>query len=429
MNISVSAAVFEHPEGLPLKAIMYNLKISTVIRKKMRLAGKYSMIKFRRDLSKPIIKFPRQVLVRSVMAGICASDIHQIDVDISYSASILARKDNPFPLGHEVTGIVEEVGSEVTGLKAGDRVCHSPVASCEAYGFEYCESCREGKPETCQAIAGIGDCSELEKQYGGRLHFGGFGSGAFSEYFVTYEDQLRKIPDEISNEVALIAEPLAVSIHAVKRRQPSDKDTVLVIGAGIIGLMIIRAIRGLGSKCRLIVLARYPFQEEAARRLGADEVISDHNKDLLYQKVADLAGGHLIKPALGKKILYGGSGPDIIFDSVGTDLTLDDALHLVKNNGTIVIVGMGFGITRKTDWVLGIYKQLDILGSMMHGIEDHNGKPLDTFELAFELMKENPTYFDDLVTHVFNIDQYKTAFSIASNKGKNGAIKVAFRFE
>ncbi|MFW9959281.1 MAG: alcohol dehydrogenase catalytic domain-containing protein, partial [Candidatus Odinarchaeota archaeon] len=172
MDISVPAPVFECPEGLPLKAIMYNLKISTIIRKKMRLAGKYSMIKFDTDFPKPSIKFPRQVLIKSIMAGICASDIHQIDVDISYSASILARKDNPFPLGHEVVGIVEEIGSEVTGLKVGDRVTHSPIASCEAYGFEYCRNCREGRPEVCQAIAGIGDGSELEDKYGGRFKFG-----------------------------------------------------------------------------------------------------------------------------------------------------------------------------------------------------------------------------------------------------------------
>lgn len=407
---------------------MYNLKISTAIRKKMMLAGKYSMIKFRSDWPEPTMKFPRQVKVQSTLAGICASDIHQINVDLSYSATILARKENPFPLGHEVVGIVEEVGPEVTGLKVGDRVCHSPVASCEAYGFEYCKSCREGRPETCQAIAGIGDDSELEKQYGGRLNFGGFGSGAFSEYFVTYERQLRKVPDEIPDDVAVLAEPLAVAIHAVKRRQPSDDDTVLVIGAGIIGLMVVKAIRGLGSKCRLIVLARYQFQADAAKRFGADEVILDAKKEVVYQSVADLTGAHLVKPAIGKKIVFGGSGPDIVIDSVGTDSTIDDSLHLVRNNGTIVIVGMGFGVTKKTDWVLGIYKELDILGSMMHGIENDSGRSIDTFELAFELMKENPSSFDGLVTHSYDIDQYKTAFSTSSSKGKNGAIKVAFRF-
>jgi threonine dehydrogenase-like Zn-dependent dehydrogenase len=411
-----------------MKAIMYNLKISTAIRKKMKLAGKYSMIKYRSDWPKPSIEFPRQVLVRPIIAGICASDIHQIDVDMSYSASILARKDNPFPLGHETVGVVEEVGSGVRGLKIGDRVTHSPVASCKAYGFEFCESCREARPETCRAIAGIGDGSNLEEEYGGRFKFGGFGSGGFSEHFITFEDQLRKVPDELSNDIALLAEPLAVAIHAVKRREPTDNDTVLVIGAGIIGLMIIKAIRGLGSKCRLIALVRYPFQGEVAKRFGADDIISESDKEMLYQKVADLTRGQLVKPALGKKILYG-RGPDIIFDSVGTDSTLDDAIHLVKNNGAVVIVGMGFGVTKKTDWALGMYKEVDILCSMMHGIEDDNGRSIDTFDLAFELMKNDPSSFTGLITHRFDIDQYKTAFSVASSKEKNRAIKVAFRFE
>ena len=411
-----------------MKAIMYDLKISKVVRKKMKLAGKYTMIKYREDWPKPSIKHPRQVLVRPVISGICASDIHQIRVNISYAASILARKENPFPLGHEVVGIVEEVGSEVEGLSIGDRVSHSPVVSCECYGFEHCDSCKAGRPETCQAIAGIGDDSALEEKYGGRLKFGGFGSGGFSEYFVTYAGQLQKVPDSVPDDVALLAEPLSVAIHAVKRKLPSDDDTVIVIGAGIIGLMIVRAIRGLGSKCRIIVLARYPFQVAAVKHLGADEVISEKKRDTLYQNVADTTDGHLLKPAIGKRILYGGSGPDIIYDSVASDSTLDDSLHLVKNNGTIVIVGMDFGVTKKTDWALAVYKQVDVLGSMMHGLEEHNGDSVDTFEIAFEMMKEEPTLLEGLVTHRYRIDEYKTAFSVASHKGKNSAIKVAFEF-
>ncbi len=411
-----------------MKAIMYDLRISKVIRKKMKLAGKYTMIKYRDDWPKPTIKHPRQVLVRPVIAGICASDIHQIQVNVSYSATILARKDNPFPLGHEVVGIVEEVGSEIKGLKVGDRVGHSPVVSCECYGFELCESCKAGRPETCQAIVGIGDDSHLEEQYGGRLKFGGFGSGAFSEYFVTYAGQLQKVPDGVPEEQALLAEPLAVAIHAVKRKQPSDDDTVVVIGAGIIGLMTVKAIRGLGSRCKIIVIARYPFQEAAALKLGADEVISEKETEALYQRVADSSGGHLLKPARGKRVLYGGIGPDIIFDTVGSDATLDDSLHLVRNNGTLVVVGMNFGITKKTDWILAVYKQINILGTMMHGLEDHDGELIDTLELAFEMIKENSVLLEGLVTHKYRIDDYKTAFDVASNKGRNCAIKVAFDF-
>jgi len=411
-----------------MKAIMYDLKISKVVRKKIKLAGKYTMIKFREDWPRPTIMHPRQVLVRPVMAGICASDIHQINVNVSYSATILARKDNPFPLGHEVVGIVEEVGSEVEDLKVGDRVGHSPVVSCECYGFELCASCQAGRPETCQAIVGIGDSSPLEESYGGRLKFGGFGSGAFSEHFVTYAGQLQKVPEGVPDEQGLLAEPLAVAIHAVNRKPPSDDDTVIVVGAGIIGLMTIRAIRGIESKCKIIVLARYPFQEAAAKKLGADEVIIERDTDVLYQRVADSTCGNLLKPARGNRVLYGGSGPDIIYDTVGSDMTLDDSLHLVRNNGTLVIVGMDFGTTKKTDWILAVYKQVNILGTMMHGLEDHDGRLVDTLEMALEMIKENPAILEGLVTHQYRIDEYKTAFDVAANKGRNSAIKVAFDF-
>lgn len=411
-----------------MKAIMYDLKKSKLIRKKMKLAGKYTMIKYREDWPKPTLKHPRQVLVRPIISGICASDINQIDVKLSYSASILARKDSPYPLGHEVVGVVEKVGSDVEGLQVGDRVGHSPVVSCECYGFEYCKSCKEGKPETCQAIVGIGDDSDLEEEYGGRLNFGGFGSGTFSEYFATYAGQLQKIPDGVPDDVAVLAEPLAVALHAVKQKQPSDDDAVVVLGAGIIGLLIVRAIRGLGSKCKIIVLARYPFQEAAAKRLGADEVITERNRDALFHMVADSTGGHLLKPVIGTKILYGGNGPDIIFDCVGFDSTLDDSLRLIRNNGTLVIVGMGFGVTKKTDWILAVYKQVNIIGSMMHGLEHRDVKQIDTLELAFEIIEEDPACLEGLVTHKYSIDEYKTAFSVASHKGKHNAIKVAFEF-
>ena len=411
-----------------MKAIMYDLKISKVIRKRMKLAGKYTMIKYRDDWPQPTIKHPRQVIVKPVMAGICASDVHQINVNLSYSATILARKDNPFPLGHEVVGVVEEIGEDVEELKVGDRVGHSPVVSCECYGFELCESCRAGRPETCQAIVGIGDGSALEEEYGGRLKFGGFGSGAFSEHFVTYAGQLARIPDEVPDEQAVLAEPLAVAIHAVKRKLPSNDDTVIIIGAGIIGLMVVRAIRALGSKCKIVVLARYPFQEAAAIKLGADEVVTESDKDALYERVAETTNGQLLKPTIGKKILYGGIGPDIIFDTVGSDSTLDDALHLVKNNGTLVIVGMDFNVTKKTDWILTVYKQVNVIGSMMHGREIHDSKSVDTLELALELIKERPDLFENLVTHKYSLQDYKTAFSVAGSKGRNSAIKVAFDF-
>ncbi|MDF1538128.1 MAG: medium chain dehydrogenase/reductase family protein [Candidatus Thorarchaeota archaeon] len=411
-----------------MKGIYYDLKIRKAVLKKIGLATKFSMIKYREDWPEPEIKFPRQVKVKTLMSGICASDLHQIDVNLSYAASILARKENPFPMGHELVGEVIEIGSEVEHLKPGDRVVMSPIAHCKAYGFEKCPSCEAGDYQTCYALVGIGDGSELEETYGGRLGFGGFAGGGFSERFLAFEGQLTKVPFEIPDEIAILAEPYSVGIHAVLKKLPKDTDTVVVTGAGIIGLMIIAAIRALGSKCKIITLARYQVQVEAAIKLGSDKVLTERSRDTLYEEIAKLTDGELFKPALGRKILYGNKGPDIVFDSVGSEVTIDDAFRFVRTNGTVIIVGMALGAMKKVDWMLQVYKELDVLGSMMHGLEEFQGESLDTFILATRFLNENQSLYENLVTHKFRVDEYKKAFDVASNKGKYAAIKIAFDY-
>ncbi len=411
-----------------VKGIYYDLKVYKAVLKKIGLATKFSMIKYKGDWLEPEIKYPRQVKVKTLMCGICASDLHQIDVNLSYAASILARKENPFPMGHELVGEVVEIGSEVERLKPGDRVVMSPIAHCETYGFEKCASCQAGDYQTCYALAGVGDGSELEETYGGRLGFGGFAGGGFSEVFLALEGQLIKVPDKLPDEIAVLAEPYAVGIHAVLKKLPKDTETVVVFGAGIIGLMIIAAIRALGSKCRIITLARYPAQIKAAKQLGSDIVISERSRETLYEELAELTDGELFEPAMGRKILYGNKGPDIVFDSVGSEVTIDDAFHFVRANGTIIIVGMATGPMNKVDWMLQIYKELDVLGSMMHGLEEHQGATSDTFILSTRFLAEDQSLYENLVTHKFRVEEYKKAFNVASKKRKHKAIKVAFDY-
>ncbi|MHA1902495.1 MAG: zinc-dependent alcohol dehydrogenase [Candidatus Thorarchaeota archaeon] len=412
-----------------MKGIMYNLNVRKIILKKLRLAGKFSMIKYREDWPIPQIKHPNQIQVKSRLSGICTSDLHQINVSIPLSATILARKERMFPNGHEVVAEVTDIGYSVEGLRIGDRVVHSPITSCEAYGFALCPSCKNSNPESCYTLVGMGDGTELEEDYGGRGRFGGFSGGGFSEYFVGFEKQFTKVPPEIPNEIAVLSEPYAVSLHSVSRNRPKKEDIVIVIGAGIIGLMVVASIRALEIGCKVIVVAKYPFQGEAARKLGADQVLVHNDSESFYEDVAKATGGVLFKPRLGKKVLYGNSGPDIIYDTVGEDSTLNDALHLIRSNGKIVILGMAFGTTKKTDWALGVYKELEIVGSMMHGIEEHEGELRDTMEMALEFMAANPSLLEDLVTHRFAIEEYKTAFRFSSEKGRNQVIKVVFEFK
>ncbi|MHA2354415.1 MAG: zinc-dependent alcohol dehydrogenase [Candidatus Thorarchaeota archaeon] len=411
-----------------MKGIFYDLKRMKLVLKKMKLGRKYSMIKFREDWDIPEISHPNQIQVKSRFSGICTSDLHQIDVNMPYSATILARKINPIPLGHEVVGEVTQLGEDVEGLEIGDRVVHSPVVHCEAYGFEPCPSCQRGYHESCYSIVGVGDGSELEDALGGRGGFGGFSGGGFSEYFVGFAKQFTKVPDTLPDELAVLSEPFAVGLHAVAKNRPDSGDTVLVIGAGIIGLMIIASIRHLVPDCRIITLARYPFQAEAAKKLGSHEVIMEAAQDELYDQMAELTGGTLLKPILGKRILYGNTGPDIIYDSIGTGATMDHAFHLVRSNGRIVLVGMEFSDKKKTDRSLQVYKEISVIGSMMHGLVTVNGETVESMEKVLEIINENQAMFEGLVTHKYTVDEYKSAFQTSAHKGKHGAIKVAFEF-
>jgi len=405
---------------------MYDLNIPKVVLKKVGLGRKFSMIRYRDDWPVPEIRHPTQIKVRTRIAGICTSDIHQINVNLPYSASILARRENPFPFGHEVVADVVEVGDNVTDLSVGDRVTHSPVAPCEAYGFALCPSCRNGHYETCRTLAGMGDGSQIENEYGGRGQFGGFSGGGFSEYFVAFAKQFTRVPPSLPDEIAVLAEPLSVSLHAVARNRPQVNDKVVVIGGGVIGLMAVASLRVLAPECRTIAIAKYGFQAEAAKRLGADDVVSEQSRERLYERIAARTEGALFKPKRGRKIVYGDSGPDVIFDAVGTDSSLDDALHLVRSNGKIVIVGMGFGTTKRTDWALQVYKQLTIRGSMMHGIETLEGERFGTMERALKIMEEDQEKFRNLVTHRFKIEDFKSAFRCGERKAKENAIKVVF---
>ncbi|MHA1925446.1 MAG: zinc-dependent alcohol dehydrogenase [Candidatus Thorarchaeota archaeon] len=411
-----------------MKGIFYDLNKLKLVLKKLKLGRKYTMIKFREDWEKPAIAHANQIQVKSRFSGICTSDLHQIAVKLPYSATILARKVNPFPMGHEVVGEITQIGEAVEDFDVGDRVVHSPVVHCEAYGFEPCPSCQNGFHESCYSIVGVGDGSETEDAHGGRGGFGGFSGGGFSEYFVGFAKQFTKVPDALPDELAVLSEPFAVGLHAVVKNPPESNDTAVVIGAGIIGLMIIASIRHLVPDCRIITLARYPFQAQAAQKLGSHEVIIETTQDELYDQVAVLTGGTLLKPTLGKRILYGNRGPDVIYDSIGTGTTMDDALHMVRNNGRIVFVGMDFGDRKKTDWSLQVYKEVSIIGSMMHGLVTIDGETVESMEKVLEIINENQSMFEGLVTHKYAIDDYKSAFRTSAKKGQTGAIKVAFEF-
>jgi len=412
-----------------MKAVMFKLDIWKAILRKLRIASKLILAKYKTDWPDPVIQHANQVKIKTTMCGICASDHHMLAIDTSYFPSITSSLDKIIPMGHEILGVVTEIGAGVASIQPGDRVVVNPARRCEMFGFTPCISCQRGNWAGCNTLAGIGDGSALEQEYGGKRGIAGVTGGGFGEFIVGFEQQLYKVPDNIPDAVAVLVEPFAVGIHAVIRNPPSDDDVVLVFGAGIIGLMIIAAIRSYGSKCKILSIARYAFQGEAAKRLGADEVLHDRDRRQLYNDVASMTSGLLLKPALGKKAIFGGSGPAIIYDSIGTETSLDDSIHLVRYNGKIVIVGLGYSVTKHVDWAIPVYKEVELVGSLVYGMEAYSGSQMDDFTLALQFLASDPEKYQRLVTHSFPIEKYKAAFGISMKKGPAKAIKVVFKYD
>lgn len=225
-----------------------------------------------------------------------------------------------------------------------------------------------------------------------------------------------------------MSEPFAIAAHAVSRNMPSKEQVTVVIGAGIIGLLVIAALRLLGYTGKIISIARYPFQEQKAKELGADLVIRESDRDALYDRVAEVVRARLLKPVVGKRGIFGNNGPDVIFDCVGTEETLDDSLHLVRSNGKIVMVGQAYAKTKKVDWAIQLFKEVIVVGASLYGIERYKDTSMHAFELVLKLLDEKPDLFSGLVTHTFSIDDYKRAFACTLNKRKTRAIKTAFSF-
>ncbi|GAB4315989.1 MAG: zinc-binding dehydrogenase [Promethearchaeota archaeon] len=387
--------------------------------------------RYRDDWPTPQVDHPTKVRVKTLLAGICGTDLHQARADVSTFVTAMASPRNPFPVGHEALAVVDEVGAEAKeqrDLEVGDRVVYFPVATCEHHGFAPCASCRAGDYEACLCLTGRGDGSGREAIFGGRGKFGGYGGGGFCEFLVGFAGQFHPVPRHVPDDVAVLVEPFGIGVHAVARNPPADDQFVVVVGAGTIGLMVVAAARALGCRCTILVLARHPFQADLARRLGADHVVVTKGLTFAHvlERVTRLAGGTVVKPSFSKPAVYGAEGADVVYDSVATEGSLDESMRLLRHGGKLVVVGQGFSVTKRVDWALLSYKELRVVGALMHGMVSHGGRVVHAFELALELASKDPGRLAGLVTHRFPIEEHREAFRVARNKAAHGSVKVAF---
>jgi len=250
------------------------------------------------EFDKPEIG-PRDLLVKVRACGICGSDIHGFD-------GSSGRRIPPLIMGHEAAGEVAEVGSEVTDFQPGDAVTFDSTVSCGN-----CYFCRRGQINLCEQRMVLGvSCGEYRRH------------GAFAEYISVPQHICYRLPPSLAFEHAAMIEAVSVAVHAANRTPVSLGDTAVVVGSGMIGLLVVQAIRLAGCS-QVIAVDLDESRLEVARSLGADVGLKADAVDVA-EEVRKLTGGR---------------GSDVTLEVVGSTRTVQTAIDATRKGGAITLVG------------------------------------------------------------------------------------------
>lgn len=359
---------------------------------------------------------PEWVGVRPRLAGICGSDLATVRATgTAYFAPLLSY---PFVLGHEAVGEVTRVGAAVTDLEPGARVVLEPALSCAVRAVvPPCAACATGDEALCANVTRGAISAGIQTGYCRDT------GGAWSEEFVAHRRQLHRAPEGIPDEALVLAEPFACALHAALRvPPPREGETAVVLGCGTMGLLLIAAVRAVGSRARVLAVARHAHQEARARALGADLVLRGRG-DALRAAVARETAADLLRPPIGGPVFVGGA--PVVYDCVGSGASLDDAVRFARPGGRVAVVGMP-GIPSGIDWTAIWYKELSVRGSYAYGVETVDGRRVRTFDLALSLLAETAREIAPLVGARFPLARFREAIASAADTGRSGVVKTVF---
>ncbi len=303
-----------------------------------------------------------EVIVRVAYAGICGSDIQRV------------REDNPkwntIALGHEFSGIVDEVGPGVENIKPGARVAAVPLEPCHE-----CEWCQQGHYSLCESYSFVGSRK----------------NGAFAEYVRVKASNIIPIGDDISLMQAALLEPITVSLHPVLELGTIAGKNVLVIGAGTIGLLAVSAVKMMGP-ASITVSDVVDEKLSLAAECGADFTVNSKSVPL-----TEYYSNH--------------RRPDIILECSGTNFGKIDALNVCNGRGTIVLVGTAAkSATFEPELMERINrKELTVKGSWMNYSAPWPGRE---WEIAVQLLKKGYIKDERVISHVFKADEAQKAYDV-----------------
>ncbi|MGI6152270.1 MAG: zinc-dependent alcohol dehydrogenase [Christensenellaceae bacterium] len=309
------------------------------------------------EIEKPGIRKADDIIVRVEACSVCGTDVHMLNVPPGYEAT-----PNTV-LGHELVGEIVEVGDGVKNFRAGDRIVVNPNEFCGI-----CKYCRLNMPNQCENLIMLG--IEI--------------NGGFAEYVRVSEKCAFKIPADMKKEIAAFAEPLACAVNGVQKACVRPEDSVVVIGAGPIGLLYIQMMKLAGAS-PIISIEPNATRREYALRCGADYAVDPTNEDaqaFVFEKTD-------------------GMGANVAFDVVGSQMTA--GIDVVCKSGTVVLFGNNAKARPEVKQSEITYKEAKVMGSWLANA---------TFPKAVELLASGKLDLEFLVTHTFPLDQTVEAIDV-----------------
>jgi len=327
------------------------------------------------DVPEPHILHPDEVKIRIKVTGICGSEVH------AYHGTHPFRIP-PVVSGHEFTGEIVEIGSEVTAYQVGDRVTIEPHNGCGV-----CPTCLAGNYNVCKdkKVLGSGDWI-----------------GSFGEYIVAPQHTVIRLPDEISDEMGALIEPLAVSMHAVRAAGTTIGDTICIIGCGPIGLAAILC----------------------AKLAGAGRIIVSDTLDMNLRLATNMGATHCVNPvkqSLREKIdeITKGNGVDITYLAFGNKQVYDDALHITRRGGKVSQIAL-MGFPFEINIAMLQQKEMISMGSNMYTRKD--------FELVRDALADGRmSGTEEMISDIIPIERAAEAMEVVDKKLRP-VVKILLKF-
>jgi 2-desacetyl-2-hydroxyethyl bacteriochlorophyllide A dehydrogenase len=301
-----------------------------------------------------------EVLVRSVLSGVCGSDTHALH----------GRHPNiplPYAPGHEVVGVVEALGDDVRSVRVGDRVTVEPTLPCWN-----CKQCAAGRENVCENLMFFG-CV--------------WSQGGMADYFTIPANRLFAVPDDLDDVTAALIEPLSTPVHAARLAGRLEGKAVAILGAGTIGLLMLATVRHAGAR-RVVVSDVLESKRALARSHRADAVVDAAAPDAVEQ----------VRSALGESA-------DVVFDCVATQSTVLQGVDLARKGGSVVVVGVpSSDVTMPLPVIQD--QQIRIQGSATYLREDY----LD----ATQMLRDGAVDVDAIISGRFHLADAAEAFAAAT---------------